>query len=408
VLNDRGCRTTLENKPTKSEPVEFTYDPSPSLNGKAAISLIRARQPSNQSLPRADRPPIGHIIVADARHLPLASGSVDLVVTSPPYWRKRDYGLSDQIGQETTPTEYVEVMLKALREWRRVLRPTGSVFLNVGDTYWNRSLAAVPARLEVAARDDQWIIRNRIIWAKDLGMPEPAKDRLVNRHEYILHLAVRRDYYYDLYGYAERYGNGANPGDVWRINPAHHLDDHLAPYPEELVARAITLACPYEVCSKCGAPHRRITVRTANLDPARPQARRAMELARLHDLTAEHIAAIQATGVSDAGKAMRVQTGTGRNSARVKELAAEAKKLLGGYFREFTFARRDTVAWTECGCRAETIPGVVLDPFSGTNTTVSAAIALGRSGIGTDIQPDTFSSANQMRMIMENNRKRRG
>lgn len=69
--------------------------------------------------------------------------------------------------------------------------------------WWNRrSLAGIPSRVEEAARDDGWIVRNRIIWAKEGGMPEPARDRLANRHEYILHLTVGHDHYYDLFGYA--------------------------------------------------------------------------------------------------------------------------------------------------------------------------------------------------------------
>src|SRR5688572_3174583 len=127
------------------------------------------------------------ILEGDARRLPLGAISVDLVVTSPPYWKKRDYGLKDQIGLEDTPALYVSEITDALREWRRVLRATGSVFLNIGDTYWRRSLAGIPGRIEVAAAEDGWILRNRIIWAKAGGMPEPARDRLANRHEYILH-----------------------------------------------------------------------------------------------------------------------------------------------------------------------------------------------------------------------------
>jgi adenine specific DNA methylase Mod len=123
------------------------------------------------------------------------------------------------------------------------------------------------------------------------------------------------------------------------------------------------------------------------LDPSRPQAKRAMEIAREAGLTPEHIAAVQATGVSDAGKALKVQNGTGRNSARVKELAAEAKKVLGGYFREFTFARRESIGWTQCDCDAETIPGVLLDPFMGTGTALKIAEKMGRSAIGVDLNP---------------------
>jgi hypothetical protein len=112
-----------------------------------------------------------------------------------------------------------------------------------------------------------------------------------------------------------------------------------------------------------------------------------MEIAKEAGLTAAHIAAVQATGVSDAGKALRVQNGTGRNAAQVKRLAAEAKGVLGGYFREFTFARRETVGWTECTCGDEQEPGVVLDPFMGTGTTLNTALEMGRSGFGVDLAP---------------------
>lgn len=327
------------------------------------------------------------VIRGDARKLPLESTSVDLVVTSPPYWRKRDYGLDGQIGQEATPEGYVAEIRSALREWRRVLRPTGSVFLNIGDTYLRRGLAGVPGRIEVAAAEDGSILRNRIIWAKSGGMPDPVRDRLANRHEYVLHFVARRDYYYDLFGYSEEFGNGSNPGDVWHLALARNMGDHLAPFPKEIVRRAIFLACPREVCVQCGTPRRRVLLRTHDLDPGRPQARRALEIAKEAGLTPDHIAAIQATGVSDAGKALKVQNGTGRNTQRVKDLAAEAKAALGGYFREFTFARRVTVGWSDCGHQAGFTPGVVLDPFAGTGTTLHVAAGLGRTAIGVDLEP---------------------
>ena len=121
------------------------------------------------------------------------------------------------------------------------------------------------------------------------------------------------------------------------------------------------------------------------LDTSRPQARRAMELVAEKGLTEAHIAAIQATGISDAGKAMRTQTGTGKNSAAVQRLAAEAKAALGGYFREFTFAKRVSTGWTDCGCGGPYRPGIVLDPFSGTGTTLRAAASAGRSAYGIDL-----------------------
>jgi DNA modification methylase len=326
------------------------------------------------------------IIRGDARDIPLPDHTIDLVVTSPPYWRKRDYGVEGQIGQEQSPGEYVESIAAALKEWMRVLRPTGSVFLNIGDTYWRRSLCGIPGLIEAAARSQGWLLRNRIIWAKPGGMPEPARDRLAVRHEYVLHLAVKRDYYYDLFGYAAQYGSGSNPGDVWTFGTGRRMGDHLAPYPRDVVERAVTLACPVSVCATCGAPRRRIVQRTTDLDLSRPQARRALEIARDAGLTKEHIYAIQAHGISDVGKATRVQNGTGRNSEKVKLLAAEAKVALGGYFREFTFARRISAGWTECH-NASYIPGAVLDPFAGTGTTLKVAAEMGRTAIGVDFGP---------------------
>jgi len=111
-----------------------------------------------------------------------------------------------------------------------------------------------------------------------------------------------------------------------------------------------------------------------------------MELAAAAGLTDAHFAAIRATGVSDAGKALRIQTGTGKNSKTVQALAAEAKRALGGYFREFTYGRRRTVGWTDCG-HDRLVPGVVLDPFMGTGTAVRVACEMNRTGIGVDLQP---------------------
>jgi DNA modification methylase len=328
--------------------------------------------------------------LGDARRLALRPHSVDLVVTSPPYWRKRDYKIPGQIGRERNPDHYVNALLTALKEWRRVLRPTGSVFLNIGDTFSNRSLVDIPGRLVVAARGDGWIIRNKIVWAKDNGVPEPAKNRLAPRHEYILHMTVGRRYYYDLFGYSERFGNGSNPGDVWVVNPVRNHSNHLAPFPEEIAERILTIACPREVCVACGAPRRRKVRRTNKLNPERPQARRAMEIAREKGLTRAHFAAIRATGIGDVGKALHFQNGSGKSSADVHRLAREAKELLGGYFREFTFPLWESVGWSRCRCRQGFMSGIVLDPFMGTGTTLKVALRMGFSAVGVDLSGESL------------------
>lgn len=111
-----------------------------------------------------------------------------------------------------------------------------------------------------------------------------------------------------------------------------------------------------------------------------------MELAKKAGLTAEHIRAIQAFGVSDVGKATKFQTGTGHSAKRVVELAMEAKQALGGYFREFTFAKKATIGWSDCGHDSYR-RGIVLDPFVGTGTTLRAARDAMLDGIGVDLKP---------------------
>ncbi|MCP9495473.1 MAG: site-specific DNA-methyltransferase [Pyrinomonadaceae bacterium MAG19_C2-C3] len=357
----------------------------PSKVSKRAHSNHTSRKKSRSVIAKAEDLQFITALRRDTRQLNLIENSVDLIVTSPPYWRKRDYEISGQIGQEKTSAQYVEAIVEALKEWRCALRPTGSVFLNIGDTYYERNLVDLPSKILAAAQSDKWILRNRIVWVKNGGIPNPVKNRLSNRHEYIIHLAVSRHYYYDLFAYTEKFGNGSNPGDVWNVDPKRNFQDHLAPFPEEIAERVITLACPLEVCVTCGKPRNRIVRRTNNLNPNRVQARRALEIAKERGLTTAHISAIQATGISDAGKAIHFQNGTGRNSENVKRLATEAKKILGGYFREFTFPQRESKGWSNCGCHRGFAPGVVLDPFMGTGTTIKVAARLGRSAIGVDI-----------------------
>jgi len=130
------------------------------------------------------------------------------------------------------------------------------------------------------------------------------------------------------------------------------------------------------------------------LDPSRQQARRAMEIYEESDvLTEEHLDAIRAVGISDAGKGKELQNGAGENSDRVERLAREAKDELGGYFREFTFAPKTHSGWETCECESTAVAGTVLDPFMGSGTTLDVAEEVGRNAIGVDlIIPERFEN----------------
>jgi len=178
--------------------------------------------------------------------------------------------------------------------------------------------------------------------------------------------------------------NGAPPLDTWIIPTEPYKGSHYATFPSDLVVKPVAAMCPERVCVVCGAPSRRITEQSQELDPSRPQAKRAMELAEAHGLTEAHISAVYATGITDAGKAKVTMSGNGKNAPEVQRLAAEAKAALGGYFREFTMSNQVTLGWTDCG-HDSWRRGVVLDPFAGSGTTLAVATGHGRDAIGIDI-----------------------
>src|SRR6516164_444034 len=169
------------------------------------------------------------------RNLP--DNSVHCVVTSPPYWGLRDYGVGGQIGLEATPAEYVEAMVGVFREVRRVLKDDGTAWVNLGDSYHNgdkggyakgritatdslqrsnlannfigapnrqpqaglkpKDLCGMPWRVAFALQADGWYLRQDIIWSKPNPMPESVQDRCTKAHEYIFLLSKSERYFYD-------------------------------------------------------------------------------------------------------------------------------------------------------------------------------------------------------------------
>jgi DNA modification methylase len=113
----------------------------------------------------------------------IPDNSVDMCVTSPPYYNLRDYKNSGQIGAENTVKDFVENLCKVFDEIHRILKPTGSCWVNIGDTYDKKRLLQVPSRFEIAMCDRGWHLRNEIIWSKPNPQPISSKDRFWGNHE---------------------------------------------------------------------------------------------------------------------------------------------------------------------------------------------------------------------------------
>ena len=204
----------------------------------------------------------------------LKDGAADCIVTSPPYYGLRDYGIEGQYGLESSPAGYVETMRDLFSELRRVLADDGTLWLNIGDSYAagakggggavdytpehgsrNRNrfpdgrrdfdyalpaknLLGIPWRVAFALQDDGWILRNAIIWNKPNAMPSSVTDRLSGRYEHVFMFSKSRRYWFDLDAIQGigRNDNGRNPGDYWQIDdepitlPAKTLDTEEAAY----------------------------------------------------------------------------------------------------------------------------------------------------------------------------------
>lgn len=354
-----------------------------------------------------------------------------------------------EIGSEPDPASFIDTLLALTAEWGRVLAPWGSIAIELGDTYagssmtggddagstrypdgrssvqeihaprrtgrWPRAkcLALVPQLYATSlaygrnlltgqpSPAGQWPVRNVIVWHR----PNPAVgalgDKVRPSTSYIVVATRSPKRWYDLTAVrgdpvAPEVMPGAPPldcwfdeHDVWTVASQGSTLAHYAMWPPKLAERLLLMMCPKEVCSVCGEPRRRIGgtyTLNAYRNSTRTQTIRAVALADKHELTDEHIAAIHAVGINDTGKALKINSGAGKNSVETQRLADEARAVLGGYFREFTMTTTASIdhEWTDCG-HGSFVPGVVLDPFCGTGTTLAVATIHGRDAIGIDI-----------------------
>jgi DNA modification methylase len=213
------------------------------------------------------------IIRGDVRKelLKLPDNSVQCVVTSPPYWGVRDYGVAGQIGAEPVLQDYVNTLVEVFREVRRVLRPDGTFWLNIANTYssggrtWRdddaknkgrgmsyrpptpeglkpKDLIGVAWMVAMGLQLDGWYLRNDIIWQKPNCQPESVKDRLTVSHEYLFMFSKEERYWFDQEAIREPRKDGTgfkNRRSVWSINTEAYAEAHFAVFPTELVRLCI-------------------------------------------------------------------------------------------------------------------------------------------------------------------------
>jgi hypothetical protein len=350
---------------------------------------------------RSSTYPTGRAIVlqGDARRLPVQDNSVDLVVTSPPFLNLRSYvdggvHMEKQIGTGARD-EYLHQMWDATAEMVRVLKPTGSLFVELGDSYTDKCLNMTPHRYAIGCVDRLGLYkRAEIIWSRPNGLPESVTDRVRRAHSVVFHFTLQPRYYSAvdevrephaartheqavidaraglrkvsqhrnavIEGRRERSVTpppnplGKLPGSVWTIPtsplsvPEHLGVDHFAAYPPELVRRIVLGWSPRGVCVECGEGRRPVADKRVVGGHLAPNARDYRRLVNGEDSGGEHWKLIE-----------------GRSEV--------------------------TITGYACACPepiAPTTPGVVLDPFGGTGTSSLVASCYGRIGISVDLSHD--------------------
>jgi DNA modification methylase len=322
-----------------------------------------------------------HFFVGDSLSVlkSLPDGSIDCCITSPPYWGLRCYE-NGGIGLENRPDMFIENLLKITKELKRVLKDTGSFWLNIGDTYRNKALQGIPWRVAIKMADEQgWILRNDVVWNKHKVAMDSSSDKLRNIHEMIFHFVKTNDYYYN--------------DNAIRLNP-----------------QTVTVKNGAVVSSSgvCGIRYKRqIELSTSLSDEEKICAMRDLQ---------QVLRKVEDGEIPDFRMIIRnQQRATHSDSERVSGRAKELKER-GYYFLFYSkngslptdvweILPEDTqnrekhfAVFPEDLCKIPilaTCPpdGIVLDPFCGTGTTNKVAYDLYRKSIGIDISNEYINIA---------------
>lgn len=206
----------------------------------------------------------------------IPDNSVDCVVTSPPYFWLRDYRVEGQIGQEDSIDDYIAAVTSVMDEVYRVLKPAGTLFLNLGDTYYSgkgrphgvdkksskrriglravdksgglgiglkrKSVIGIPWRVAIEMCCRSWVLRSPIVWHRTTNLPEPVRDRPARGYEFIFLFVKNQHYFFD----KSRLPNDSGAEDVWSISARPKLNGakQTAPFPDELVEQCLAVGCP--------------------------------------------------------------------------------------------------------------------------------------------------------------------
>lgn len=362
----------------------------------------------------------------------LPSESVHCVVTSPPYWGLRDYGVDGQIGLEESPDEHIARLVEVFREVRRVLRADGTAWVNYGDAYagsWGaqsrgdcqdgytdgksmgraRQIAAHPKRtltgsakrtpglkpkdliglpwmLAFALRADGWWLRSEVIWHKPSPMPESAKDRPSTSHEHLFLLTKAATYYFDEEAIKEPCSSSFDADDVARaFNRRRATADRQDNSPEGCHTPGATTRKKRTVWTissePCPAAHF-ATFPTGLVEPCILAG--TSERGCCPECGAPHQRILQrGPEVGDWNKADTRDEKVNRNK--------NGQKTWDGYQPPATLGWQPT-----CDCDAgEPVPCVVLDPFAGSGTTGMVAERLLRRAVLIELSPDYCEIARQ-------------